>query len=98
MQRIFLLALMLFTTASGLYAQRIIIPEPPIRPPSGGIFELELRDVRIESKIKDGVAVTTLEQVFFNPTQHQLQGSYLFPIPDMVSYKDFTMLINGVET
>ena len=95
MQKYISLLLLLVLTSATTWAQRIIIPNPPNR---AGIFELELRDVKIESKIENGVAVTTLEQVFFNPTRNQLQGSYLFPIPDMVSYKDFTMLINGVET
>lgn len=84
--------------ANSLGAQRIIIPEPPIPRPTAGLFELELQEIRISTNIDQGIATTSLEQVFFNPTRHQLQGMYLFPVPENANYQDFRMEINGVET
>ena len=39
-----------------------------------------------------------MDQVFYNPTNHQLQGFYIFPIPKDASINHFSMFINGKET
>lgn len=79
------------------YSQRIIIPEPPMPRPQPGMFELELRELKVDVSIDNGNATTTLDQVFFNPTANQLQGNYMFPLPKEVAVQQFTMFINGTE-
>lgn len=82
-----------------LFSQIIIIPEPPrpIPRPQPGLFELELRKLSVEVDINERNATTTLDQVFFNPTPHQLQGYYMFPLPKDVVVKAFSMFIDGKE-
>ncbi|MBR9919514.1 MAG: VWA domain-containing protein [Bacteroidetes bacterium] len=92
-----LLAL-LFVSSLRLNAQRIIIPEPPRPMPVAGLFELELKEMQVQTSIVDQVAEVNLDQTFHNPTSHQLQGFYMFPIPDGSSIQSFSMYINGVET
>ena len=75
-----------------------IRPEP-VRPrPNAGLFAMEVRSMKVETNIKENAATTTMEQVFFNPSTHQLQGFYYFPIPKDASIDKFSMFINGVET
>ncbi|MCB0705707.1 MAG: VWA domain-containing protein [Saprospiraceae bacterium] len=90
--------LLFFVSSTGLFSQRIIIPEPPMPRPTAGLFELEIREMKVEASINDQIAKVSLDQVFHNPTSHQLQGFFMFPIPKGSSIRDFSMFINGVET
>ncbi|MGB1121834.1 MAG: VIT domain-containing protein, partial [Saprospiraceae bacterium] len=75
-----------------------IRPEPIRQRPNAGLFAMEVRSMKVETSIKENAATTTMEQVFFNPSTHQLQGFYYFPIPKDASIDKFSMFINGVET
>jgi Ca-activated chloride channel family protein len=75
-----------------------IRPEPVRSRPIPGLFALQVNSMKVETRIKETAATTTLEQVFFNQTAHQLQGFYYFPIPENASIDKFSMFINGVET
>ncbi len=41
------------------------------------------------------MAVTTVDQEFFNPNDAQLEGTYLFPLPEGAHIDRFSMDING---
>lgn len=95
-----------FTLAAALcmHAQPgIIIPEPPHpmpRPnprPNPGLFELQLRQCKVEADITGISATTQLEQVFYNPTDFAWQGYYLYPLPGVTAVKKFSMFVNGKE-
>ncbi len=58
---------------------------------------ISLKQQHVDVSIVDGVSSTTIEQVFHNSAGRQLEGTYLFPIPDGASVSNFTMVINGVE-
>ncbi len=75
----------------------IVRPRPTPRP-STELFALELISNQVEVSITENSATTQLNQVFFNPTNHQLQGYYVFPIPKGASIDYFSMHINGQET
>lgn len=92
-----LLACLLLLGVQAVRAQMIIIPEPPL-PAGPGLFQLELRQLTVHTQLVNESATTELDQVFFNPTAHQLQGYYYYPIPKDASIQDFTMWINGKET
>ncbi|MCP5053039.1 MAG: VWA domain-containing protein, partial [bacterium] len=47
--------------------------------------------------IENQVAVTSVDQVFYNPTHRRLEGYYLFPIPANAVIKKFSMYVNGKE-
>jgi Ca-activated chloride channel family protein len=79
----------------------IIIPRPPHpRPPRPHFhpFPLEVKYHHVDVSIDDRIAVTSIDQEFFNPTRHRLEGYYLFPIPRGAVIKKFSMFIDGKET
>lgn len=76
-------------------------PRPRPRPnprPDLSLFSLELRSNQVNTKITGQSATTSMDQVFYNPTQNQIQGHYIFPIPKGASIDQFSMFINGKET
>ena len=73
----------------------IVIPRPnPLPNP----FPLEIVYHNVDVKIDGQSAVTTIDQSFYNPSQYQLEGFYIFPIPKGAVINNFTMEINGKET
>jgi len=58
---------------------------------------ITLRQQHVDVTVDNGVAQTTIEQVFHNNERRDLEGTYLFPIPEGASVSDFTMFIGGIE-
>ena len=60
----------------------IVVPDPPHPLPGHfGFAPLEVTFHKVTVDVKDLVAVTTVDQEFFNPNNAQLEGTYLFPLP-----------------
>ena len=59
------------------------------------LFPLETRSTKIDAKIFEQTATTTIDQVFYNPTGRRLEAYFLFPVPKNVVISKFTMNING---
>ncbi len=100
-------ALATWVDQAGLTVEECAMIQPaymPVDPPrrvranNWNLFSLELRRNHVETKIKGQSATTSMDQVFYNPTQHQLQGYFIFPIPQGASIDHFSMFINGKET
>ncbi len=72
-------------------------PLPPPRPtPRPFTFApLEVTFHRVEAKVRDQVATTSVDQEFFNPNDRQLEGTYIFPIPKGAQIDKFSMDVNG---
>ncbi|WCJ58568.1 VIT domain-containing protein [Fontisphaera persica] len=70
-------------------------PRPPRPLPPPVWAPLEITATRADITIKDQVAVTTVEQEFYNPNARQLEGTFLFPVPRGAQLRKFTMDING---
>jgi Ca-activated chloride channel family protein len=66
-----------------------------MNPASGNLPELEIRQHHVEVTIDDGYAITTVDQVFYNPNDTQLEAIYSFPIPEQASVGEFTYWIEG---
>jgi Ca-activated chloride channel family protein len=91
-QRNVLWAAVLFLAAAApAMAQGLIIPDEPDLPP----LALVRHKVRVE--IDRQASTTTVEQVFVNNTDRQLEAQYVFPIPRGATMSRFTMLVNGKE-
>ncbi|MFK8104444.1 MAG: VIT domain-containing protein [Saprospiraceae bacterium] len=77
-----------------------ILPEPTPRSPrlNPGMFAMELRSNQVQTEITGQSATTSMDQVFYNPSNRAMQGEYIFPIPKGASVDQFSMYINGVET
>ena len=80
-----------------LMAQGQILIERPVPPPQPGPGQtrLILKTLKVQANITDGVAVTVVEQSFLNPTRQQIEGVYIFPLPDNVALGDFAMTVDG---
>lgn len=73
----------------------IVIPRPhPLPNP----FPLEVVYHNVDVTIDGQAAITKIDQSFYNPSQYQLEGFYIFPIPKGAVINNFTMIINGKET
>lgn len=90
----FLFILFLFQNIS-LADGFIVIPRPhPLPNP----FPLEVVYHKVDVKIDGQSALTKIDQAFYNPSHHQLEGFYIFPVPKGAVISNFTMVINGKET
>jgi uncharacterized protein YegL len=97
--RIFVLFTFVFLFCGAAFGQGVIIPDechrcPPIpRPPRPVPIPriLNVKSVKITTKIDAQVATTKVEQVFENETPYRLEGSYFFPIPESASLSDFAI-------
>ncbi|MEI7731637.1 MAG: VIT domain-containing protein [Verrucomicrobiota bacterium] len=75
-----------------------IMPPRPMPPPRPVWAPLEIAFVQATVKVKDQVAVTLIEQEFYNPNARQLEGTFLFPVPKGAHLDKFTMVVNGKQT
>ncbi len=81
----------------------IIHPRPPYPPypimpprPQPYVFApLEISFLKVDTRIKDQIAVTKVEQEFFNPNSRVMEGTFLFPVPKGAAITKFTMEIGG---
>src|SRR5438128_72152 len=86
----------LFLSAASAAAQGVIVPGPcnrcPERPrPIPLPRALPIKSIKIDTKILSEVATTHVEQVFRNDTEANLEGTYLFPIPDEAAIMEFAI-------
>ncbi|MHC4066668.1 MAG: VIT domain-containing protein, partial [Planctomycetota bacterium] len=47
--------------------------------------------------ITDAVAVTRIDQTFYNPNSRQVEGTYIFPLDDDIALSKFSMFVGGKE-
>jgi len=57
--------------------------------------QLAIRYHHVTISIKDQVAVTHVDQVFYNPNDWQVEGVYVFPIPQDAVVSNFILWIDG---
>jgi Ca-activated chloride channel family protein len=90
-------------------ADGIIIPKPPPcdpcpPPPCPGpypcpipspMMQLVIRYHRVDVSIKDQVAVTQVDQFFYNPNEWEVEGTYIFPLPEDAAVTSFTLWVDG---
>ena len=58
--------------------------------------ELQITYQSVRVHIRDGIAHTTVDQRFFNPTSTDLEGWYWFKVPEGASVTGFALETNGV--
>ncbi|MBS4033220.1 MAG: VWA domain-containing protein [Ignavibacterium sp.] len=91
-----ILSIVLVLSSINVFADGfIVIPRPhPLPNP----FPLEVVYHKVDVKIDGQSAITKIDQAFYNPSHHQLEGFYIFPVPKGAVISNFTMVINGKET
>ncbi len=77
----------LFNTAG--HAAGLMTPTGSNLPP------LEIREHHVNVVIEDGYAITSVEQVFSNPNNTDLEAIYSFPVPEKAAVGEFTYWIDG---
>jgi Ca-activated chloride channel family protein len=85
----FLVAGFTLLVAQGAFSAGLMTPQ------SGKLPELEIRQHHVDVTIEDGYAVTSVEQVFYNPNDAELEAIYSFPVPEKASVGEFTYWIDG---
>ncbi|MGI8654167.1 MAG: VIT and vWA domain-containing protein [Pyrinomonadaceae bacterium] len=92
--------LMIISLAAGsAHAQGIIIPRPcgrcprpiPLPRPIQLPRALPVKYIKLDTKIREQVATTHVEQIFRNDTDAMLEGTYFFPIPETASITEFAI-------
>jgi len=58
-------------------------------------YIIQHKSLNVSVYIKDQYAKTTVKQVFYNPTNVNLEAWFIFPVPKGVVIKNFSMEING---
>jgi Ca-activated chloride channel family protein len=88
------LSIFLFALAPA-YADGIIIPEPPPPhiPPQPA--PLAIKYHRVDVTIEDQVATTHVDQVFVNEAGYDIEGTYIFPLPEEAAISEFSMWVDG---
>ncbi|HIE52868.1 MAG TPA: VWA domain-containing protein [Armatimonadetes bacterium] len=79
--------------ASAVWGQGLILPRPI--PPVPHPRPLAVAQQQVQVTIKGFAATTHLTQVFYNQYRYQLEGTYLFPLPEGAAVSDFALYIDG---
>jgi Ca-activated chloride channel family protein len=59
--------------------------------------QLTVKYHRVDVQVANQVAITTIDQAFFNHNDWVAEGTYIFPIPEGASVSRFTMIVDGQE-
>lgn len=66
-----------------------------LTPVDGSLPALEIRDHQVAVTIDAGYATVSVDQVFHNPHDRDLEAVYSFPVPDHATISEFTFWIDG---
>ncbi len=91
-----ILALLLVPAAPAL-ADGIVIPVPPPDVPIVDVPFLSIKYHRVNVSIEGQVATTHVDQVFVNEGQFEVEGTYIFPLPEDATISEFVMWVDGVK-
>lgn len=80
--------------AQGIVIDRRVVPEP-IRPRVQRAQNIRIKAHKVEVQIDGQSATTTVTQTFHNPNSWQMEGQYLFPLPEEAAISEFRMTMNG---
>ncbi len=81
--------------AAPAQADGIVIPDPPPHIPIVEVPYLTIKYHRVTVTIEDQVATTHVDQVFVNEGRHEVEGTYLFPLPEGATISEFAMWVDG---
>jgi Ca-activated chloride channel family protein len=97
MKRVNILILgLLLIFGSNAWADGFIIPMPP-RPGEPFPPDLSIKYHHVNIKIDNQIAQTQVDQVFVNDFHRDVEGTYIFPIPEDASISKFSMFMGKEE-
>ena len=85
--------LLSLASAQAARADGFIIPVPPphvVEP----VPNLAVKYHRVKVTIEDQMARTDIDQVFLNESPYELEGTYIFPLPEEATISDFAMFVD----
>jgi Ca-activated chloride channel family protein len=92
---ILLMLVLLSVTPATVLADGIVIPHPPPDIPIVEVPYLTIKYHRVTVTIEDQVATTHVDQVFVNEGRHEVEGTYIFPLPEEAAISEFAMWVDG---
>jgi Ca-activated chloride channel family protein len=92
---LFITILSLCLPTSRAMADGVIIPIPPPHPIIPKIQPLPIKYHKVDVVISNQIARTKVDQVFLNPNPVDLEGTYVFPLPQGAAISDFSMYVDG---
>lgn len=66
-----------------------------LKPNNAAYTDLSIKSHHVNVVIEDMYATTTVEQVFYNPNQIDLEAIYSFPVPEKAAVGEFSYWIDG---
>ena len=84
----------LLVCSSAVFGDGFIIPMP-IRPGDPFPPLLTVKYHHVEVEIEDQIAATKIDQSFYNETDRDVEGEYIFPLPEGASISKFSMYIGN---
>lgn len=88
---------LLLGIAASVLADGMIIIEPPINRPEVRITPMAVKYHKVDIAIENQVATTTVDEVFHNPNNMELEGTYVFPLPENAAISALSLWIDGKE-
>jgi Ca-activated chloride channel family protein len=91
----------LFLQIYPVQADGIIIPEPPICNLPGCVLpplpmeQLQIKYHHVDVTIDNQMVTTRVDQVFYNPNDYTIEGTYVFPLPLDAVVSKFVLWIDG---
>ncbi len=92
---VLILLVLLAGLALPAMADGIIIPHPPPDVPIIEVPYLTIKYHRVTVTIEEQVATTHVDQVFVNDGHHEVEGTYIFPLPEEAAISEFAMWVDG---
>ncbi len=92
---ILLVLTMMIAPATPALADGIVIPEPIPGVPIVDVPYLTIKYHRVTVTIEDQVATTHVDQVFVNEGRYEVEGTYIFPLPEEAAISEFAMWVDG---
>ena len=77
------------------YADGIVIPDPPPDVPITDVPFLTIKYHRVTVEIEGQVATTHVDQVFVNDAPYEVEGTYIFPLPQEAAISEFALWVDG---
>jgi Ca-activated chloride channel family protein len=78
---------LIFTSVT--FGSGLLIPVEPDLPP------LAMLNHHVDVSLEDQVSVTKVQQTFRNHTDRQLEATFVFPVPEGASVREFAMWVDG---
>lgn len=91
--KIFLFSLVFWLKISIVFADGVIIPKP--RPEEPPLPPLSIKYQYVNIEINNQVAKTDIDQVFMNEHSRDIEGTYIFPLPEEASISEFAIFTDG---